>query len=292
MSKDLTKEYKEAVMNDLPDLWGRIEAAIDAQENEKNKEIKSETVKKEETETIKTESNLKIVGNETVKETVVKKKRRMPVWLVTAVPFAAILLVVIVPLSLFGLLAAGGAKSSQSNSAAMSDSAPMAAEACDTVTTCEASVEMAYEDISTGSDSSETLTYKSADMDLTGTNAFQNLTGNNTEAVADGASESEGMGTELPSAVSEKEILVNEALLVKVDSFYENEHGQMADLTILEVNSETNIPYSGFEAYKAGQSVTARIDDYDYKLYGEYEVSLYFVPDKINEFWAIYHIEE
>ena len=37
MSKDLTKEYKEAVMNDLPDLLGRIEAAIDAQENEKNK---------------------------------------------------------------------------------------------------------------------------------------------------------------------------------------------------------------------------------------------------------------
>ena len=102
MSKDLTKEYKEAVMNDLPDLWGRIEAAIDAQENEKNNEIKSETVKKEETETIKTESNIKLVGNETVKETVIKKKRRMPVWLVTAVPFAAILLVVIVPLSLFG----------------------------------------------------------------------------------------------------------------------------------------------------------------------------------------------
>ncbi len=291
MSKDLTKEYKEAVMNDLPDLWGRIEAAIDAQENEKNNEIKSETVKKEETETIKTESNIKLVGNETVKETVIKKKRRMPVWLVTAVPFAAILLVVIVPLSLFGLLSAGGAKSSQSYSAAMSDCAPMA-EACDTVTNCEDSVEMAYEDISTGGDSSDTLTYKSADMDLSGTNAVQNLTGNNTEAVADGASESEEMGTELPSSVSEEEILVNEALLVKVDSFYENEHGQMADLTILEVNSETNIPYSGFEAYKAGQSVTARIDDYDYKLYGEYEVSLYFVPDKINEFWAIYHIEE
>ena len=35
MNKDLSKEYKEAVMNDLPDLWGRIEAAIDAEENAK-----------------------------------------------------------------------------------------------------------------------------------------------------------------------------------------------------------------------------------------------------------------
>jgi len=288
MSKDLTKEYKEAVMNDLPDLWGRIEAAIDAQENEKNNEIKSETVKKEETETIKTESNIKLVGNETVKETVIKKKRRMPVWLVTAVPFAAILLVVIVPLSLFGLLSAGGAKSSESYSAAMSDCAPMAAE----ITTCDEQTEMAYDAVSNMTDSSDSLTYKSADMDLTGINSLQNYPNTNVEAAADGNSESEGVGGRVPSSSSEEEILVNEALLVKVDFFYENEHGKMADLIILEVNSDSNIPYSGFEPYKAGQSVTARIDDYDYKLYGEYEVSLYFVPDKTNEFWAVYHIEE
>ena len=35
MNKDLSKEYKEAVMNDLPDLWGRIEAAIDEEESKK-----------------------------------------------------------------------------------------------------------------------------------------------------------------------------------------------------------------------------------------------------------------
>ena len=46
MNKDLSKEYKEAVMNDLPDLWGRIEAAIDEEESKKSNETPSSNEKK------------------------------------------------------------------------------------------------------------------------------------------------------------------------------------------------------------------------------------------------------
>ena len=93
MSKDLTKEYKEAVANDLPDRWGRIEAALDAEEN-KTQETQSE---------IKPVVNIKsepvVIENVTKN----KKRKRIPGWVFVALPSAAILVVAIIPLTFLGL---------------------------------------------------------------------------------------------------------------------------------------------------------------------------------------------
>ena len=99
MNKDLSKEYKEAVMNDLPDLWGRIEAAIDAEESAKtngNETPISNVINfsKEENNTVSTANKYAVnaYDNVPVKAQTKKKKFRIPAWVFVAVPSAAILL--------------------------------------------------------------------------------------------------------------------------------------------------------------------------------------------------------
>ncbi len=116
MSKDLTKEYKEAVMNDLPDLWDRIEAAVDALEEEKST-VTATNVTEEIKETGNAEAK---VTDFKQAEAIVKKKKskRIPAWVFVSIPSAAILMIAIVPLFLW-ISSGGGSKSS----ATMCDSA-------------------------------------------------------------------------------------------------------------------------------------------------------------------------
>lgn len=307
MSKDLTKEYKEAVMNDLPDLWGRIEAAIDAQENEKNKEIIKESVKEEnKTETVKNESNIKLVSNETVSETVkTKKKVRIPAWVWGAIPFAAILLIIILPLSFFGLLNAGSKNFKNASTAPMSMTDSVAEYEAPTAASDSAAVmesaDYAYEDAEiigyeengstmnligkTNDASGDVPTF--ANPDYYDFDELENMTKN--QGSSDTASEASA--SETKRDLRENEFLVNEDIRVRFEEFYEDEHGMMAGLYIIEVKSDTINPYPSFPGLNAGECIKACVDDYEYVLNREYDVSLYFVDDEINEFWTIYHID-
>lgn len=115
MSKDLSKEYNEAVRSSLPDLWSRIEAAIDAEEQSEPIPFKAE---EKSGEPVKNNAGLKAVPP--VQK---KKKKIIPTWLLISLPSVAVVLIVLTPLIFFGglVLVNGGSKSS----------APMAYDACD-----------------------------------------------------------------------------------------------------------------------------------------------------------------
>ncbi|MCR4647749.1 MAG: hypothetical protein K5776_01575 [Lachnospiraceae bacterium] len=120
MSKDLTKEYKEAVMNDLPDLWDRIEAAVDVIEEEKST-VTTSAVTADTKETVNAEA--KVTDFKQAEAEVKKKKsKRIPAWVFVSIPSAAILMIAIVPLFLW-MASGGGSKSA----ATMADSTAPAA---------------------------------------------------------------------------------------------------------------------------------------------------------------------
>ena len=115
MSKDLSKEYKEAVLNDLPDLWGRIEAAIDAEEAQSAK-----------TEDHPVEKPVNVVEFKSVEKNVnenkaakQKKKFKIPAWVMISLPTVAILLIIVIPVAALGVLglvfSASGTKNSASD---------------------------------------------------------------------------------------------------------------------------------------------------------------------------------
>ena len=114
MNKDLSKEYKEAVMNDLPDLWGRIEAAIDEEESKNGNETPSSNVinfvKEDKTNTANKYA-VNAFDNEPVKAQTKKKKFRIPAWVFVAVPSAAILLLLIIPAGFLMMSGGMGGKS-------------------------------------------------------------------------------------------------------------------------------------------------------------------------------------
>lgn len=88
MSKSLETEYKNAVMNDLPDLWGRIEAALPDADKNSEEVVKTETPAPQ---------------NEATAVKPVKKKKKIWPWFAAAVPLVAVGLVAVIPIAILAL---------------------------------------------------------------------------------------------------------------------------------------------------------------------------------------------
>ena len=298
MNKDLSKEYKEAVMNDLPDLWGRIEAAIDAEENAKtdgNETPASNVINfnKPENNTVNTANKYAVnaYDNEPVKaQTQKKKKFRIPAWVFVAVPSAAILLLVIIPVGFMMMLGGLGSKMSAPTTTAnyAYDASPAA-----TTTTAEAATEY-YDAAATWDEPavSESTEYYEEDS----TQEYKN-------AVSDydytlGQDKLEGLqglmenfdGTKSDSATSlaptEREAdsrVINDSVTVKFLSVYENDEGTLlTDVEIVEVLGDYDYIPDDFEGFEEGKSLTAYMlaDFTDVVLNAqEFDCSIKYIPD-------------
>ena len=299
MNKDLSKEYKEAVMNDLPDLWGRIEAAIDAEENAKtdgNETPASNVINfnKPENNTVNTANKYAVnaYDNEPVKaQTQKKKKFRIPAWVFVAVPSAAILLLVIIPVGFMMMLGGMGSKMSAPTTTAnyAYDASPAA-----TTTTAEAATDY-YDAAATWDEPavSEEAEYWNEDS----TQEYKN-------AVSDydytlGQDKLEGLqglmenfdGTKSDSATSlaptEREAdsrVINDGVKIKFLSVYENDEGKkMADVEIVGVYGGYFVAPEGFDGFEKGETITAYLKpdfkDVDFTEDSEYDCIINYVPD-------------
>ena len=296
MNKDLSKEYKEAVMNDLPDLWGRIEAAIDAEESKNGNETESSNVinfSKPEENKVNTANKYAVnaFDNEPVnKAQTNKKKFKIPAWVFVAVPSAAILLVVIIPVGLLMMMSGLGSKSATNmmemtatttSYAPNSDADSASYDAAATMD--EASVAEyefdAYEDERTknaeatydytaGAEKSESVIEENADFTINpdtieGQNSISFITA--------------------PSTSSEELKTINEKVKVKFLSVYENDAGTLlADVEIVEVLGDYDYIPDDFEGLEEGKTLTAYMlaDFTDAVLNAqEFDCSIKYIPD-------------
>lgn len=296
MNKDLSKEYKEAVMNDLPDLWGRIEAAIDEEESKKSNETPSSNVinfSKPEENKVNTANKYAVnaFDNEPVNKTQTNKKKfRIPAWVFVAVPSAAILLVVIIPVGLLMMMSGLGSKSATNmmemtatttSYAPNSDADSASYDAAATMD--EASVAEyefdAYEDertknaeatydYSAGAEKSDSVTEENADFTINpdtieGKNGISFIT--------------------TPSTSSEELKIINDKVKVKFLSVYENDEGTLlTDVEIVEVLGDYDYIPDDFEGFEEGKSLTAYMlaDFTDVVLNAqEFDCSIKYIPD-------------
>lgn len=296
MNKDLSKEYKEAVMNDLPDLWGRIEAAIDEEESKKSNETPSSNVinfSKPEENKVNTANKYAVnaFDNEPVNKTQTNKKKfRIPAWVFVAVPSAAILLVVIIPVGLLMMMSGLGSKSATNmmemattttSYAPNSDADSASYDAAATMD--EASVAEyefdAYEDertknaeatydYSAGAEKSDSVTEENADFTI------------NPDTI-EGKNGLSFMTT--PSTSSEELKIINDKVKVKFLSVYENDEGTLlTDVEIVEVLGDYDYIPDDFEGFEEGKSLTAyMLADYtDVVLNAqEFNCSIKYIPD-------------
>lgn len=296
MNKDLSKEYKEAVMNDLPDLWGRIEAAIDEEESKKSNETPSSNVinfSKPEENKVNTANKYAVnaFDNEPVNKTQTNKKKfRIPAWVFVAVPSAAILLVVIIPVGLLMMMSGLGSKSATNmmemattttSYAPNSDADSASYDAAATMD--EASVAEyefdAYEDertknaeatydYSAGAEKSDSVTEENADFTI------------NPDTI-EGKNGLSFMTT--PSTSSEELKIINDNVKVKFLSVYENDEGTLlTDVEIVEVLGDYDYIPDDFEGFEEGKSLTAYMlaDFTDVVLNAqEFNCSIKYIPD-------------
>lgn len=296
MNKDLSKEYKEAVMNDLPDLWGRIEAAIDEEESKKSNETPSSNVinfSKPEENKVNTANKYAVnaFDNEPVNKTQTNKKKfRIPAWVFVAVPSAAILLVVIIPIGLLMMMSGLGSKSATNmmemattttSYAPNSDADSASYDAAATMD--EASVAEyefdAYEDertknaeatydYSAGAEKSDSVTEENADFTI------------NPDTI-EGKNGLSFMTT--PSTSSEELKIINDKVKVKFLSVYENDEGTLlTDVEIVEVLGDYDYIPDDFEGFEEGKSLTAYMlaDFTDVVLNAqEFNCSIKYIPD-------------
>lgn len=309
MNKDLSKEYKEAVMNDLPDLWGRIEAAIDAEESAKTDGNEtpasnvinfSEAKKSADNNTVNTANKYAVnaYDNEPVKgQTTKKKKFRIPGWVFVAVPSAAILLLVIIPVGLLMIMGGLGSKS-----AAPTTTANFAFDAASSTTTVTSEPSPVYEDAAATCDEafyddSDDRNYKE-NLDLNkDASAVYNFTGGKSEEIYDilsglqnlnrpdsTAAPTETNNDNTNEAASEAEnpaYIVNSNVSVRFISVYEDEDGnRLADIYVEEMADENLYTSDDFEGLKAGDEITA------YYVVGEdiedediHSVCVYILPE-------------
>ena len=288
MNKDLSKEYKEAVMNDLPDLWGKIEAAIDAEEKENKTVTETADIKEK-------PANLTLVSNNTdepvFKETepvaqVKKKKKKIPAWVLISIPSAAILLIAVVPLMFFG--AAIGLGKSATN--AMYDAAPAAEAAVDCASYEDVSydyIDAAVGDVTEAEDDSDTKNYATSEFNYKGENV--NLDGDFTlgEQV-DGNSLAPGSGEKAEDAASAvengNENIVesdHETAIASVLLITEDENGEkLAYVCVHEVLGDERLTGEDFKGFEAGDSFDAYIDPKSDIAEGKkYEVVISFHPE-------------
>ena len=296
MNKDLSKEYKEAVMNDLPDLWGRIEAAIDEEESKKSNETPSSNVinfSKPEENKVNTANKYAVnaFDNEPVNKTQTNKKKfRIPAWVFVAVPSAATLLVVIIPVGLL-MMMSGLCSKSATNMMEMATTTTSYAPNSDAdsasydaaATMDEASVAEyefdAYEDertknaeatydYSAGAEKSDSVTEENADFTI------------NPDTI-EGKNGLSFMTT--PSTSSEELKIINDKVKVKFLSVYENDEGTLlTDVEIVEVLGDYDYIPDDFEGFEEGKSLTAYMlaDFTDVVLNAqEFNCSIKYIPD-------------
>ncbi|MBP5529011.1 MAG: hypothetical protein J6X80_03075 [Lachnospiraceae bacterium] len=278
MNKDLSKEYKEAVMNDLPDLWGRIEAAIDAEESAKtngNETPASNVINfsKPENNTAVTANKYAVnaYDNEPVKGQEQKKKKfRIPAWVFVAIPSAAILLVVMIPV---GLLMMSGGMGNKSATTAMMDMAAPASvttaseSATDAAASYDASpameepaiMEEAEEYVYSDSEPEARENAATATPDFTGATE-KNETKQNVDYTLDLKNVSEGdFNNLLPPSAGESDIrIINDDVSVKFLSVYENDEGVcLAEVEITGVLGDYDYIPDDFQGFEEGMVLTA-----------------------------------
>lgn len=296
MNKDLSKEYKEAVMNDLPDLWGRIEAAIDEEESKKSNETPSSNVinfSKPEENKVNTANKYAVnaFDNEPVNKTQTNKKKfRIPAWVFVAVPSAAILLVVIIPVGLLMMMSGLGSKSATNmmemattttsyapnsdadsatyDAAATMDEASVAEYEFDAYEDERTKNAEATYDYSAGAEKSDSVTEENADFTI------------NPDTI-EGKNGLSFMTT--PSTSSEELKIINDKVKVKFLSVYENDEGTLlTDVEIVEVLGDYDYIPDDFEGFEEGKSLTAYMlaDFTDVVLNAqEFNCSIKYIPD-------------
>lgn len=299
MNKDLSKEYKEAVMNDLPDLWGRIEAAIDAEENAKtdgNETPASNVIifSKPENNTVNTANKYAVnaYDNEPVKgQTQKKKKFRIPAWVFVAVPSAAILLLVIIPVGFMMMLGGMGSKMSAPTTTAnyAYDASPAA-----TTTTAEAATDY-YDAAATWDEPAEsesteyyeedsTQEYKNAVSDYDFTLGQDKLEGLQGLMENFDGTKSDSTTSLAPTEAEADSRVINDGVMVKFLSVYENDEGKkLAEVEIVGVYGGYFEAPEGFGGFEKGETITAYIKpdfkDVDFTEDSEYDCIINYVPE-------------
>jgi len=297
MSKDLSKEYKEAVMNDLPDLWGKIEAAIDAGEEQKE----TETTKKN-TPELKIVSNTKNDKVDAARDYVpAKKKKKFPVWIFAAIPSAAILLIAVVPLLFFGGLAA-----TKNSTGTMYDAVPNAVEYIDAAASDDYYVSETAEsaDWETVAEAEETDEYQKNDG-----NSNNNYSGSDNKSIDYAAGLENGDRNELthvaqgedegdydfgdaqtPGTVSEGIVKGNqETAIVDILLIYDDYEETAAFVIVKEVIGDERLCNDNFNGFEVGDCFDAIINPDDgFEELGKYKVVISFIPGKDG----IYRIEK
>ena len=277
MNKDLSKEYKEAVMNDLPNLWGRIEAAIDAEESAKtngNETPISNVINfsKEENNTVSTANKYAVnaYDNEPVKAQTKKKKFRIPAWVFVAVPSAAILLLLIIPA---GFLMMSGGMGSKSYSTATMDMAT----ATTTTNSVESATDGAFYDYAPAMDepaiAEEAEEYVYSDSEpavsenaTTTTSDFTGTTEENHSKQETGSDytldlknlQGDNYNFMPPSVREEDTFIINDNVSVKFLSVHENDEGvRLVEVEIIEVLGDYDYTPDEFEGFEEGEIITA-----------------------------------
>lgn len=278
MNKDLSKEYKEAVMNDLPDLWGRIEAAIDAEESAKTNENETPVsnvinFSKEENNAVSTANKYAVnaYDNEPVKGQEQKKKKfRIPAWVFVAVPSAAILLLLIIPA---GFLMMSGGMGGKSFSTATMDMATATA----TTNSVESATDGAFYDYAPAMDEpaivreAEEYVYSDSEPAVsesaaTTTSDFTGTTEENHSKQETGSDYSldlknlqgDNYNFMPPSVREEDTCIINDNVSVKFLSVHENDEGvRLAEVEIIEVLGDYDYTPDEFEGFEEGEIITA-----------------------------------
>ena len=299
MNKDLSKEYKEAVMNDLPDLWGRIEAAIDAEENAKtdgNETPASNVINfsKPENNTVNTANKYAVnaYDNEPVKgHTQKKKKFRIPAWVFVAVPSAAILLLVIIPVGFMMMLGGMGSKMSaptttanfayDASPAAPTSTAEAATEYYDAAATWD---EPAVSESTEYYEEDSTQEYKNAVSDYDFTLGQDKLEGLQGLMENFDGTKSDSATSLAPTEREADSRVINDGVKIKFLSVYENDEGKkMADVEIVGVYGGYFEASEGFDGFEKGETITAYLKpdfkDVDFTEDSEYDCIINYVPD-------------
>lgn len=272
MSKDFAKEYKDAVVNNLPDLWDRIEAALPEDVNAQD------------------DATTPVAPIVFKKEEKPKKKKKKLVWLYAVIPAAAIILVVLIPVG--ALLTAGifGLTTKQSSNS-MEAAASAAASDSDSIA-YEASEAASFDEDPSFNINSVAEVPESIDSIFEDDNLkCAEAQGEKTKdlipkPVLPGAADTEEEQELLD--IGNGYLLANAKMKVKVDGTYTDDAiGTVAELQITGISGKNNEVYGGFSGFSVGESVKAKPEGFDNALKPgvEYEVSIYLYAH--GDYWVI-----
>ena len=306
MSKDLSKEYKEAIMNDLPDLWDRIEAAIDAEETAgKTKEdtvsnvigftkaennTNSSNIKTNQTETGNSDSKgtnankyaVNAFDNEPIIKQSKKKKMRIPAWVFVAIPSAAVLVLVILPIAfLMSRSGLSGTKNYDMTTAVAYDSEPNSVVTDAAPASVDSGESYYFEDAA--------VEENSGFYEYTDTDDFDTKDYSKQNFIGSSGSESESFPTlDIPQLAApedidrenaKKGIIVNDRVAIKILNVSESSEGEykIVEALIVEFKGETLDTEAG--ELKEGDNIEAYASpDSDFSADETYDVSIIYLP--------------